>query len=112
MWKFVVRSGATRGSNTTEERHINVKKDIVAPIINDLLCNVVKANTATKVPSTKIVLKYNSNWDKTWAYSWVTHKDGRMFCKVCSAANKDNRLTCFAKEGAGIPTALYFSCGF
>jgi len=49
MWKFDVRSGATRGSKSTEERHVNVKKDIVVRIINDLLCYVVRANTSTKV---------------------------------------------------------------
>ena len=49
MWKFVVRSGATRGSKSTEERRVNVKKDIVVRIINDLLCYVVRANTSTKV---------------------------------------------------------------
>ena len=43
MLKFVVRSG---GSNSTEEQRVNVKKDIAAPIINDILCNIVKRNTA------------------------------------------------------------------
>jgi len=43
MLKFVVRSV---GNNSTEEQCVNVKDDIVAPIINDigLLCNFVKRN--------------------------------------------------------------------
>src|SRR6218665_371712 len=43
MLKFVVRSG---GNDSTEEQRVNLKKDIVAPIIDDILCNIVKRNTA------------------------------------------------------------------
>jgi len=70
MLKFVVRSG---GNNSTEEQRVNVKKDIVAPIINDidLLCNVVKRNTAVKAASTKTGPKYNSNWEKTHSWQFV-----------------------------------------
>src|SRR6218665_3301768 len=50
MLKFVVRSG---GNNSTEEQRVNVKKDIVAPIIDDILCNIVKRNTAIKAASRK-----------------------------------------------------------
>src|SRR6218665_2442555 len=51
MLKFVVRSG---GNNSTEEQRVNVKKDIFAPIIDDILCNIVKRNTAIKAASTKL----------------------------------------------------------
>jgi len=34
MLKFIVRSG---GNNSNKEQHVNAKKDIVAPIINDIL---------------------------------------------------------------------------
>src|SRR6218665_968215 len=50
MLKFVVRSG---GNHSTEEQRVNVKKDIVVPIIDDILCNIVKRNTAIKAASTK-----------------------------------------------------------
>jgi len=63
MLKFVVRSG---GNNSTEEQRVNVKKDIAAPIINDILCNVVKRKTAIKAASTKTGPKYNSNWEMTY----------------------------------------------
>src|SRR6218665_710722 len=43
MLKFVVISG---GNDSTEEQRVNVKKDIVAPIIDDILCNIIKRNTA------------------------------------------------------------------
>ena len=70
MLKFVVRSG---GNNSTEEQRVNVKKDIVAPISNDILCNVVKGNrpTAIKAASTKSGPKYNSNWEKTYSWQFV-----------------------------------------
>jgi len=70
MLKFVVRSG---GNSNTEEQRVNVKKDIVAPIINDILCNVVKINrpTAIEAASTKSGPKYNSNWEKTYSWQFV-----------------------------------------
>ena len=40
MLKFVVRSG---GNNSTDEQRVNVAKNIAAPILTDILCNVVKA---------------------------------------------------------------------
>ena len=64
MLKFVVHSG---GNNSTEEQRVNVKKDIDAPIINDILCNVVKRNTAIQAASTKTGPRYNSNWEKTYS---------------------------------------------
>ena len=72
MLMFVVCSG---GNNSTEEQRVNVKKDIVAPIINDihigLLCNVVERNTAIKAASTKTGPKYNSNFEKTYSLQCV-----------------------------------------
>ena len=74
MLKFVVRSS---GNNSTEEQRVSVKKDIVAPITNDILCNVglyvVKRNrpTAIKAASTKTGPKYNSNWEKTYSWQFV-----------------------------------------
>ena len=90
MLKYIVSSGAAGENNRT---NIDYENDIVAPT------KVEAATTAVKVPATKIVLRYNSNWEKT--YSWLLHKDGRMFCRLCTAAKKDNS---FAKEGAGIIT--------
>jgi len=64
MLKLIVRSG---GNNSIEEQDagLNAKKDIVAPIINDIPCNVVKRNTAIKAALTKTGPKYNSNFGKT-----------------------------------------------
>ena len=65
-----MRSG---GNNSTKEQRVNAKKDIVAPIINDILCQVVKRNrpTAIKAATKKTGPKYNSNGEKTYSWQFV-----------------------------------------
>jgi hypothetical protein len=89
MLKYIKRTVSTT--------HIDSEKDIVAPLLNDIVCRVT-ANSCK--PGAKTIgptgRAYNADWEKK--YGWLLYENGRMFCKICVAAKKDNR---FAKDGAG-----------
>jgi hypothetical protein len=90
-------------------RNTDPVKDIVVPIIDDLICKVVtsSATRPTNTKETKSVQRYNSTWEKK--FSWLLYKDGRMYCTVCTAARKENT---FAREGAGNYHGLNVFCCF
>ena len=87
-------------------REINSERNIVAPILNDVIRSYGD-NVQCNPTSAKILRQnYNPDWEKK--YSWLLYQDGRMFCKLCTAAKKDN---VFAKTGAGkCNSVVYLYC--